>query len=75
MPALSVLTFEGSQFWQWQLENDSAGVSDSTTADCDRTLNVGEEDPESLESGSASLMLNQVAVLKGRVIPRSHYTL
>ena len=49
------------------LENDSAGVSDSTTADCDQTLNFGEEDPESLESGSASLMLNQVAVLEGRL--------
>ena len=49
------------------LENDSAGVSDSTTADCDQTLNFGEEDPEYLESGSASLMLNQVAVLEGRL--------
>ena len=33
---------------------------------CDQTLNFGEEDPESLESGSASLMLNEVAVLEGR---------
>ena len=32
-----------------------------------RTLNFGEEDPESLESGPASLMLNQVAVLEGRL--------
>ena len=50
-----------------QLENNSTGVSDSTTADCDQTLNFGEEDPESLESISASLMLNQVAVLEGRL--------